>query len=520
MAAGDENKTIFARVQGGWNSLESSQRFALAAAFVFLLVVGAAFSLHFGRAQYRVLFRGMQPGEGAAVIDYLVQIGVSYRIEEGGTAILVPKDELYELRFRLAGETADLVQGRGFAIFDNARLGISDFERQVKYQWALQEELQRTIASLDSVNQARVHLALPEPTVFLRETVAPSAAVYLRLNPFVSLEEEQVSGIVNLVVGSVEGLERKNVTVVDSAGAILYDFMQDDQVMLLSEKLQDQFMATRNLEETMERQLVAMLQQVFGPGRAMATVSLDLDFDTLERTTLRYDLHEPVTRSQQVTEVIREGEQQPLMEVGDPNYPGYYGVMPADETRYERREEVTNYELGETVERQIIVPGSISRLSVAVLIDDDNLTAADTEQVSELVASAVGFDPVRGDSISVQGMTFDTAHIQEMEAMMAEAEAAERQRELIRYAVFGGAALLTFIFLLILLWARRRRKLTAGETADGEAWKEPKLQRALDSIMVEPETSPQDEKREKAKQMAENNPENTVYMLRTWLSEN
>ncbi|MGI6096694.1 MAG: flagellar basal-body MS-ring/collar protein FliF [Dethiobacteria bacterium] len=516
MAPGSENKTIFNKVRNGWLSLPRSRRLALLALLAVLLLAGGLASLYFGRTRYETLFRGLQPAEASAVITELQEQGITYRIEDGGTAILVPQDQVYELRFKFMGENPQFGGGDGFALFDNNSFGSSDFERQVKYQRALQEELQRTITSLDCVSQARVHLVLPEPSVFVRETAEPSAAIYIRSNPLSPVTEQHVRGIVNLVAGSVENLKPENITIIDSSGAILYDFLEDEQLHFASSgQLKQQIEIRREFEKELEKQVTMMLERVFGSGRAIATVSADLDFDTLERTVITYDEHEPVARSHQIIEENRDEEGAAEAEVGESNYPGYASVLPGGESSYEYREETENYEVGERVEHRIVAPGTIRRLSTAVVIDDGELTQGEIERVNELVASAIGFVPERGDVISVQGMPFDTSQQEAMENELAQLEERERQERFYRYALLVGIALLGLI--IFFFW--RRRQQPADEPALAAEKADERMIPELEQIMIEPEIPPRDEKRQRVKVIAEKDPEAAVYLLRTWLSE-
>lgn len=474
---------------------------------------------HASRPQYVTLYSNLDPAQASPLLQELRQRGVPYRLEDFGTTIKVPVEMADELRIELAGKGLPFAQGLGFELFDEDRLGMTDFERQVKLQRALQEELRRTITSLDAVTQARVHLVLPEPRLFLRERAEPSAAVYLKLNPFVPLREDQVRGIVFLVASSVEGLKPENIIIIDSQGNLLYDAVTaDDPLLAVAESTMKQLEVKRSFERELERRVQGMLERVFGPGRALALVTTEMDFDTREFTAIVYD-EEGVPRSTQLIEERFEGEGPVPGEVGEANYPGYVGIVPGGESNYERREEIVNYEIGERRERIITAPGKVLRMHTSVVVDTGRnpLTQDQIRQVNELVAGAIGFDEERGDQISVQGMNFDTTFQEEMEAAIAAAEAQKRQEEMFQQAVLGAAAVAVFILVLVAA-LRRRRALAEMEmipAAEGPSLEE--LLAAEEEYI--PEIRPEETPQGRAKDMVEKNPEIAASVLKTWLME-
>ena len=250
-------------------------------------------------------------------------------------------------------------------------------------QRALQEELRRTITSLDAVMQARVHLTIPEPRLFLREQAESSAAIYLKLNPYVPLKEEQIKGIVFLVASSVENLKPENIVIIDSMGNMLYDAVTGkDYFTAMADSTLTQLEIKRNFEVELERRVQAMLEKVFGAGKALALVTADLDFDARETTMITYD-EQGVPRSTQVIEESYEGEGPMMNEVGEANYPGYVGITPGGEGRYDRREETINYEVSEITEKVIAAPGKIKSIHTSVVVDTgkNEMTGEQIEEV-------------------------------------------------------------------------------------------------------------------------------------------
>lgn len=496
----------------------------------YIIAVAAVVALCFfifhltARPQFVPLYTNMDPSQAAPLVNHLRDTGVQYQLTDFGTTLKVPQELVYELRIDLAGKGMPFAQGMGFELFDESRLGMTDFERQVKLQRALQEELRRTITALDAVQNARVHLALPEPRVFLREQAEPSAAVYLKLNPLVQIKAEQVHGIVNLISSSVENLKPENITLIDSQGVLLYDGAQaGNPLATVSGEALRQLEVQRNFERDLEQRVGNVLERVFGPGGAMVLVNAEMDFDAREVTSLRYET-DPVPRSVQVVQEVSEGLAPAPGEVGEANIPGYVAAAPGGASRYERSEEITNYEVSKINETVVAAPGRVLRLHTSVVVDDERapVTPEKLDQVNALVASAIGFDAERGDQISVQGMSFDTSVAEEMETAMAELAQKEQlaQREqLIWQAVTAGALLLALLLLVIFVRRMRRREPGApfADVAHGATLEE--VLAARSGVYDGTQASMEDASNLRVRDMFKNDPDASVAILRTWLAE-
>ena len=475
------------------------------------------------RTDYVTLYRNLDSAQAAPLVQYLRERGVAYRLEDFGTTLQVPADDVDELRIEMAGQDMPFSQGLGFELFDEDQLGITDFDRQVKLQRALQEELRRTITSLDAITQARVHLAIPEPRVFLSEQGNPSAAITLTLNPYVPIREEQVRGIVFLVASSVEGLNAENIVVIDTQGNILHDALSStDPVMAMADSTLKQLEIKRAFEIELERRVQRMLEQVFGMGKALALITAEMDFDARETTLITYD-EQGVPRSTQVIYEEFEGTGPVMGEVGEANYPGYVGAVPGGDSRYERSEEIINYEISESSERVIAAPGKLLNLHTSVVVDTGatQVAAEEIEQVNLMVASAIGYDPLRGDQISVQGMRFATTYADEMQAAMADLEAKQRQEELFRLAVLGAFALFALVLIIIVIRRRRRmREEMFAPAASGKSLHDLLAAGlAQDEEDFPTEIHPSETPLGRARKLVEENPEIAVSVFRTWIVE-
>lgn len=509
---------------GKWRQLDRQKQVVYIIAIAAVLAL-CSFIFHLtARPQFVALYTNMDPNQAAPLVNHLRDTGVPYRLTDFGTTLKVPQELVYELRIDMAGKGMPFAQGMGFELFDESPLGMTDFERQVQLQRALQEELRRTITALDAVMQARVHLALPEPRVFLREQAEPSAAVYLKLNPLVQIREEQITGIVHLVASSVENLKPQNITLIDAQGMLLYDGAAAGNLpATVSGDALQQLEVQRNYEKELEQRIETVLERVFGPGGAMVLVNAEMDFDARELATIRYET-DPVPRSIHVIQELSEGTAPAPGEVGEANIPGYVAAAPGGAGRFERSEEITNYEVGQVSETVVAAPGRVLRLHTSVVVDEERAAAAPDklEQVNALVASAIGFNAERGDQISVQGMSFDTSVAEEMEIAMAELaqkEQAAQREQLIRQAVTAGAVLLALLLLFFFARRGRRREPQApfADVARGATVEEVLAARSRD--YSETPDFLEDTSNLRVKEMFNNDPDASVAILRTWLAE-
>src|SRR5947199_367325 len=322
------------------------------------------------RPLYRPLFTNLSERDASAIVEALKTEKVPFELEEGGGAGALPAETQYELRLTLASRGLPEGGGVGFEIFDKQTLGQTDFLQRLNYQRALQGELGRTIGQLGGVEAARVHLALPERSLFVAEDRRPSASVVVKLVPGRTLGRAQIDGIVHLVASSVEGLDADAVTVVDESGRMLTQDRHGDTSGASSTALELQNAVERQIAERVE----SMLGAVVGRDKAIARVAAALDFARVERTEETFDPDRAVVKSQRTT---REQTTGPRAAAGGP--PGVQANLTNDAAaatttesegpRTERRDESQSYEVSKVVSRTIGPVGALKQLSVAVLID-------------------------------------------------------------------------------------------------------------------------------------------------------
>jgi len=498
-----------------WQLLKPGQKI-----LAVLLGLGTIISLIFfvsliTRPAYAPLFTGLDPAEAGALVEKLKKMNVPYRLTDQGKTIEVPAKQVYETRIQLASSGA-LGEGKGFELFDQTKLGVTDFEQQVQYQRALQEELRRTIVQLEEVEQARVHLVLPQKSVFVEEESPSSASIVLKLKPFAQLKPEQIKGMVQLAVGSVEGLKPENVHIIDTKGNVLNaDLAFDEQAMLTQGALK-QYQVKKAYEKELEKRIQQMLERIFGPGKAVAMVTADLDFDRQEVNTVTPQPG-PVVSEQTITESGTAPQAGGLPGTTG-NLPGYPAqVAPAGEG-YSRNETIRNYQPGSRQEKVISAPGKLRRLSVAVAVDAP-VSPGVEQQVAEVVGAATGLNPARGDQLSVSTLAFDKTYQQEIEAEMArqEAEKKRAQQQKLFSAAIAAGALILFVLAVIMIRALRRRAERGAAPEVEELKPVGELEEAAAAKEEEVVGPPSLE--EQVKSLARQRPAEVADIIKVWMTE-
>lgn len=459
--------------------------------------------------EYDILWSDLSPQDAGAIVKELEKEGVPYKLEAGGKVIKVPKDSVYRLRLTFASMGLPASGVVGFESISSNQLWSTDFERQVQYTRALQGEIVRTIKSMDPVEDARVHIVLPEPSVFVTQQKPATAAVLLKLRPMEELTKAQVKAIVNLVSSSVRGLSPENVTVVDSTGRLL---SQDISGGTLEEGFSslDSLEITYEFERNLEKRLTNLLNPILGPGNVVCQVRAELNLDLVKRETVTYS-QDPILRS---TQEIRETFQGSGTPSGGPagglDVPSY--VTPsAQESQYERTETIHNYEVSEVKEATTVAPGTVKRLSVAVVLNKAEMDEDFRDSIVQTVTMALGLDPARQDQISVINMPFSPSPFEQ-----APAPVPVWQRE---YVIYGAAAAAAVVAGTVILLLLRRRRLAREKEVEGEEAITPGAAPTEAAPGATPEMMALQRAREGVERLARTNPELVARILRTWLAE-
>ncbi len=371
------------------------------------------------------LYGDLGGADAAAVTEALRSAEIEYTLNGSNGSIMVPSDRLHDARLQLASQGLPQSTAAGMSMLDDqSSFGVSQFMENARYQHALEAELGRTIASLGAVREARVHLALPKQTAFIRDQKSASASVLLQLFNGRVLEPDQSAAIVNLVASSVPNLSSKNVTLIDQFGRLLSSGDQQPA----DAQAATQFKYTRRLEETYKHRIEELLTPLVGAGRVRAQVVADLDFTIAEETRESFDPARAVVRSEQISEESRAGSgsaaagvpgalsnQPPEAAGGDAPLADASAEASGPAARNTSRMSTRNYEVDRTISRVRPAAGTVRKLSVAVLVDDRpveeseeqaSLSEEEIGRFTALVKEAVGFDEARGDTVVVISAAF------------------------------------------------------------------------------------------------------------------
>jgi len=446
----------FQQLRGRWGTLPATTRLLSIVGVVMSLAIGAVGYTYATSPNMTVLFSGLAADDAAQVVQRLGALNIPYQLENGGSTIRVPGDQVHETRLNLTAEGVPRGGGVGFEIFDEQRFGESEFSQQVNYHRALEGELARTIQQVAGVDRARVHLVMPERTVFTTSAAAASASVALTLSPGWNMREDQTRGIVNLVAASVRSLDPGNVTVVDHQGRSLSAAINGE------DSPTDTLQFRGEVQRTHERAAQEVLDRFLGAGHAFVRVSADVNFAREEVLEERYDEDSSATLSFQITE---EGNRQVEGQVE--GMPGAAANLEGGEPAQvigqregvSRRTETRNFEPSKTVRRSVEPVGRVRRLSVAVVLDTNwaadeagdmvstPRAAEQMQQIEQIVARAVGLDTTRGDQIQVEQFEFfSSRNPLELEPVYDPDDILAPYKPIFPYVGYALLALLAFIF--------------------------------------------------------------------------
>ena len=410
-------QSALSQVRGFWFKRTVAQRVLVGglAASVVLAFVFMVYWLN--KPDWKILSTRLFPEDASRVVQLLDASKIPYQLEDGGTTIMVPAEQVYDARLKVAGEGVVHGQGLGFELFDDVKIGQTDFVQHINYQRALQGELSRTIAEFPEIDRARVHLVVPAKSLFIEEDMPATASVILQLKQGQTLSQKQLLAIINLVASSVEGLDKSRITIADTRGQVLFQPEADDSV-------QGMTLAQADHKTTMERNIESRIEQLLmpivgGPEKVIARVNADLDFSHKTITKELYDPESAVIRSEQRSQEETKGSANLDGGAPDPNFRGDSMTGSLSSQQSQRETRTTNYEINKEQQQIVGSVGEIRRLSIAVIVDGkyaqvqgdaqptfEPRTAEEIERIRQLVQNAVGFDTARGDSIEVSSVSF------------------------------------------------------------------------------------------------------------------
>jgi flagellar M-ring protein FliF len=421
----------------GFNRLNLLRQIGLMVGLAASVALGLAVVLWAQEPNYQPVVGDLSSYNPQDVTTILESNGIDYKMDPRTGALLVPSDQVYNARLKLAAEGVTDRQTMGYELLDQERgLGTSQFMETISYRRGLEGELARTVASMRGVRNARVHLAIPERSVFVRDARDPSASVFLEVFAGRRPEQEQINAIVNLVAGSVPMMSKEHVTVVDQNGNLL----TGKESQSSADQMADQYEYTAKVEERLTRRVASLIGPIVGDGRYRAEVSADLDFSSVEQAEELFNPEQQAVRSErELTEQRAAGAQggipgalanQPPADATVPEQAaGGDGEGAAPAPVNVRRESTRNYEMDRTVSYRRQELGRVKRVTVALAVDDMKVVDPQTGEVSYepwpeqelqrlsmLVRDAVGYSAARGDSVTVMNTAFAPEETVEFEA--------------------------------------------------------------------------------------------------------
>lgn len=546
---------------GEWlNRLRANPKIPLMVAAAAAVAIIVAMVLWAKSPDYRVLYSNLSDQDGGAIVTQLTQMNVPYRFSDNGSAIMVPAENVHELRLRLAQQGLPKGGAVGFELLDQEKFGISQFSEQVNYQRALEGELARTIETLGPVKSARVHLAMPKPSLFVREQKAPSASVTLNLEPGRALDEGQISAVVHMVSSAVAGLPPGNVTLVDQGGHLL------TQSNTAGRDLNDaQLKFANDVESRIQRRIEAILGPIVGNGNVHAQVTAQLDFANKEQTEEQYhpngDPSQAAVRSRQLNTSEQVGGAYPGGVPGAlSNQPAPANNAPIDVPQQQnnaqangqnnqqrtqttsaansgprstQHDETTNYEVDRTIRHTKMNVGDIQRLSVAVVVNYRQLadgkplplTADQLKQIEDLTREAMGFSEKRGDTLNVVNSPFTATDETGGELPFWQ------QQAFIDQMLSAGRWLLVLI-VAWLLWRKAvrpqiQRRAEVAKAAQEMEQQRKEMEEAVEVHLSKDEQSQQrranqrlsaEVMSQRIREMSDNDPRVVALVIRQWMS--
>ncbi len=398
---------ILAQAKGFLEKLSRIQKIAFGAAAT-LVVAGIIALIGYASSSkdMGLLFNNLEPADAAKIVEYLKASQIEYQIVEDGTAVLVEKDKVYDTRLSLANQGLPADSYMGFELFDKTNLGMSEFVQKVNYRRALEGELQRTIKSMNEVKDVKVHLVIPEKTLFKKDERQPTAAIKLHFKSGRSLSKINIEGIQNLVASSIEGLTPDNVTVTDNNGRILSEAAANNNT--LAGLTATQYEQQRKIEEYYSFKVQSLLDPALGPENSRVKLNTEIDFDQLQVNKTDYDPERQVERSEQ--------------NISDTETDIDTSFVPGINKQKEVLNELKNYEITKADSHFVKGIGGIKRLTVTAIVNEivdvrktpkgmDTVvsrprTQEELENLKEAIKNVVGYDERRGDEVNVLCVPF------------------------------------------------------------------------------------------------------------------
>jgi flagellar M-ring protein FliF len=535
------------RTKAWFLALSRPARVLLTSTVALALLFGLAVTYEKASEPWAPLFSQLDREDASTIVAKLKEMKIPYRVEADGTTVEVPESKARELRLELAGAGLPRGGGVGFESFDKMRLGATEFEQRVLYRRALEGELARTIGTLAAVESVRVHLVLPERSVFVSRSEPASASIVLRLRQGRVLGPSEVAGVVHLVASAVPGLEADRVALVTTEGTMLHrprGAAGADSEAAGDEP--DAHMAARTYETALEDRVRTMLERVVGPGHADVRVTADLDPSRVERLEEHFDPTRSSLRSEEQSIERASGEADDTVA----GVPGAESNLPGGAARGSsaaasasasssgapespppavRESHTRNYEIDHVTEKRTTVSGALRRLTIAVMLDgtksDQGVVErprAELDRLAQLVRSAAGASEVRGDMVTVESMPFARPETPDLVEPPVAPRSPTKLDLAKRWGPYAAAALFALVLLVVVM--RRRTPAVAPALADSQLAAGETAASHLPGVPAAPQLEPapvaaldMGDLRARAHSRAGEDPATAALVLRSWL---
>jgi flagellar M-ring protein FliF len=454
-------KRMLGRGRETLSEFTAGQKAMTIIAVLALLIGGYVFSSWAAKPSYTPLFTSLAATDASAITDKLTAQKEPFKLADGGTTILVPQKDVYQLRLDMAKDDLPASGSTGFDLLDKGGITTSQFQQNVEYQQAIEDELQKTIESINGISAAVVNVVIPAQDVFSDDSTKPTASVLVTDDPSNPLTSEQVQAIVHLVSSSVEGLDPSDVTVADSQGNVLNAPGTDGEAASAS-SLQDQ--QTAAYEQRVSSAVQTMLEPIVGAGNVVVKVAANLNFNT--QTTQSESFPQPVASGSATPLPLSETKSSETYSGnGSTSAAGILGpdniaVPSASGTAgagtYLSQNSTTDNAVGRVVQQVSTAPGAVTGMQVAVVLNSTADKGVDTAQIQKLVANAAGVQASRGDSVQVSSLPFDQTQQKANAKALAAAAKSKSMSSLVGYA--KDAVLAVILLAIVLLFMRKAKK--------------------------------------------------------------
>ncbi len=502
----------------GWGSLSKNKKIAYSILAGVIIIALTSFLVSAATTKYDVLFSNLSAEDSGAMLAKLKTDKVSYKVS--GNNILVPKAQIDSLRMQLMSEVTLTDGSKGFELFDTSKMAPTDAETKIMYQRALSGEIEKAIKSFPEVEGAKVNLVLPESTAFVKETDPATASVVLKLKAGTKINDEQVKAIVALLTGAVQNLPKENVSIVSDDFKLLTEGLYDKEKDTITDSTDEQQALKAQVEKALEDKIMKVLEPVYKDG-VKVSVNSELDFDALTRNSTTYGTKGIVVSSHDI-ETWNGGTSTGLSK--SPVDAAMQNTSPTNtkDGTIVNKESTKNYDISKTDDVITKAPGAIKKLTTSVVLDG-NLDQATKTSVNNLVAQATGYSGARGDTISVEGLYFNTdAKKAAQQALLdiANADKAAAAKVLYTRIAYGALAIIAFILLFVVIRRTSKKTETIPEGFDKmiEDNIVPKKPEQFPPIEFETKTKKVHIENEVKKYAAEK-PEQVADIIKSWLTE-